>query len=579
MKPTEELLPPRYELLKELGAGATSRVFLCHDRDAGRDVAVKLLVDERLSERFLREASCLSRLKHPNLVEFFFVGSYLGREYFVMEYLPGGDLRSALLGKGIKDILDAYMALCAGLAHLHGHGIIHRDVKPSNVLFDDQGIPKLVDLGLSRDLGQEVRLTQPGLILGTGAYLAPEQITSGDAGAAADLYALGICFFESLTGQRPFLAQSEFELLQAHLKEPPPKLSTLRPDLPESLTQLTSSLLEKQPGNRPTNAKVVIAMLERCRIDLAGPLGASQNRRDSELIFVSCSENERTLILGMAYLAETMSFSEVCAVSPFAEDRTEALLETLIKARAVTESPRGVFSLGAIRLDLISRLTPRLEALYEARLRQAGLGTNGIKKRSTTKGWGLKEQGGLGDGLAAVQPSKVKPRWLVWLALLAIVTLLGVGGKNLFALPWTLQVSSEPSGAQVFLDGHLLGKTPLVTEVTSWGTHTVRATRPGYLSESQIVGFWPWQKLGLSFVLEENFGYLRLRGIPKGARLSINGAFYDPREAGNLQVLVGKVIVRIEQEGFRPFVQEVVISSGQLTEIPVELSASSLDSK
>ncbi|MEZ4360198.1 MAG: protein kinase [Kofleriaceae bacterium] len=275
-----ELIGGRYRLDKLLGAGGSGRVFLAVDEITGRQVAVKMFfaIDARggaAFERFAREAQLAQTLRHPSLVEVLQVSVDLG--FLVMEVLPGGSLAQRLAqgerpsGQQVRRMA---LELIDGLSAAHHRGIVHRDVKPANVFFDARGTAKLGDFGVAHllDLGQ----TQTGGLIGTLAYMAPEQITGAPITVAADLYGLGVTLFEALTGRLPFLGP---DFVAQHLGEEPPLVHEVDPGVAPAWSPVLSGLLRKNPTER--TAGLVELRAEISSLDLAGralPVGRRETR-------------------------------------------------------------------------------------------------------------------------------------------------------------------------------------------------------------------------------------------------------------------------------------------------------------
>lgn len=259
-------LPAFLTFRASLGKGGMGEVWKALDQRTGQEVAVKFLFpgsDQETAERQRQEASALAALSHPNVVTLIESLEYEGRSILIMELLEGGNLQKWLAGKpDLAEILTVFAQVCDGLEYLHDRGLVHRDLKPGNILFRKDGVPKIADLGLVRRVGTRSELTQTGVMMGTAAYVSPEQILSTrETGPAGDLYSLGVTLFEALTGRWPFVRESDFELLQAHLREPAPSARELRPDLPPALDVLLRRLLEKEASLRPRTAGQVRQVL------------------------------------------------------------------------------------------------------------------------------------------------------------------------------------------------------------------------------------------------------------------------------------------------------------------------------
>lgn len=253
-----------YVLQRRLGEGGMGAVWLASD-PAGDEVALKLMRDvEAHFERFAREVEVLQSLEHPGIVR---ARSGLGRDgehvYYAMDYVSGRSLETLLADEralGPRAAVEVCLGLLEALEAAHAEGVVHRDVKPGNVLVDAEGVPRLVDFGLS--LAQDrTRLTAAGTVMGTPAYMSPEQARGAEAGPAADLYAVGVLLFELLAGQPPFRASNPVALLRAHMDDEPPDLGSLVPGLDEGLVQLVHAALAKRPEDRPASASAMASAL------------------------------------------------------------------------------------------------------------------------------------------------------------------------------------------------------------------------------------------------------------------------------------------------------------------------------
>ena len=254
------LLAGRYRLVRPLGRGGMGSVELAEDVELGRTVAVKLLADgvaheEAARRRLLREARAAARLSHPNVVRVYDVGESDGRPYFVMEHVEGEPLDALLQREGrVAPARAAAIAaqVAAGLAAAHAVGLVHRDVKPQNVLVARDDAVKLADFGIA--LGDDgTRLTEAGAIVGSAAYLAPERVEGREATPASDVYALGAVLYELLTGAPPRHRESLDELAAA-LEQPVRPVGDLAPETPPELEELVMRCLARLPEYRPASA-------------------------------------------------------------------------------------------------------------------------------------------------------------------------------------------------------------------------------------------------------------------------------------------------------------------------------------
>jgi len=261
--------PDGYELLHELGAGATAVVWLARERRLDRLVALKFIsasADRRLIQRLVREGQAVARLRHPHVVAVHAMNAAGRQAYLAMDFLEGGDLRQRLaLGRPSPRQSAEWMQQLAGaLAHAHANAVLHRDIKPSNVLLSADGEPHLGDFGLAAPLEGGGDLTLPGQVAGTAAYLAPELLAGADrASPRSDLYSLGAVLFECLTGRPPFVGDSTASIFAqlAGAEPPPPRL--LRSDIPRDLETICLKCLEKTPARRYASADALREELER----------------------------------------------------------------------------------------------------------------------------------------------------------------------------------------------------------------------------------------------------------------------------------------------------------------------------
>jgi eukaryotic-like serine/threonine-protein kinase len=290
----------RYELVRPLGHGAMATVDLAHDVELDRPVALKRLAenlarDDDLRRRFVREARLAARLAHPNVVRVFDVGEDDGRPFIAMEYVEGETLSEFVARRGPLPPAEAAtlgMQMCAGLAAAHAAGLVHRDVKPQNLLLSSDGVLKLGDFGIA--LGKDgTRLTIAGTVLGTAGYLAPEQARGEQVTAAADIYAVGAVLYELLTGE-PSRTVGSLSELGSEDGFRPPDLAARRPDAPAELVATVTACLSAEPEDRPASAATVARLLAPVASEAATVLlPADPAQRATEILAPPAREHRR----------------------------------------------------------------------------------------------------------------------------------------------------------------------------------------------------------------------------------------------------------------------------------------------
>jgi len=277
-----EILGGRYEIIELLGSGGMARVYRAHDPRLGRDVAVKVLsdrysADPTFVERFRREASAAAQLNHPNIVQVFDRGEAGGAYFIVMEHLPGPDLKSIIRRNGPLaplEAIDNALQILAALAVAHRNDVIHRDVKPQNVIRSHDGQLKVTDFGIAR-AGAQSDVTEAGSVIGTAQYLSPEQARGGEVTPASDCYSLGIVLYEMLTGRVPFDGERPVVIAMKQINEPPVDPRVFEPGIPQELEDVVLKSLAKRPSERYRSAEEFSAALLRVRAGLEGATGAT----------------------------------------------------------------------------------------------------------------------------------------------------------------------------------------------------------------------------------------------------------------------------------------------------------------
>ncbi len=275
----------RYEIMRPIGEGAFSQTFLARDTTLQRDVALKVLRREHQSNnefaaRFDREAQAAARVSHPNVVPVFDFGREQQLPFIVMQYIDGQTLRAFARDEGpltTEEVVNIGRQVLDGLAAIHDQGIIHRDVKPQNVLLDRRMVARLTDFGVAH-LNNDVTLTETGTTIGTAAYMAPEQATGQSIGPEADLYATGVMLYELLTGRLPFRGDNPVQVLYRHVSDLPPRPRDLNPRIPIELEAVVLRALAKIPSERFRSAREMRDALSG-KTAVAAPTGSSETVR------------------------------------------------------------------------------------------------------------------------------------------------------------------------------------------------------------------------------------------------------------------------------------------------------------
>ncbi|MGI8903950.1 MAG: Stk1 family PASTA domain-containing Ser/Thr kinase [Solirubrobacteraceae bacterium] len=277
---TGSMIDGRYKVTSRLGAGGMADVFLAEDQQLGRQVALKLLhgrfaEDPGFVERFRREARAAAGLQHPHVVSVYDRGSYESTYYIAMEYLPGRTLKR-LIGEEAPlapvRAIDITLQILQAARFAHGRGVIHRDLKPQNVIVDDADLAKVTDFGIARAGASD--MTETGSIMGTAQYLSPEQAQGQAVSASSDLYSIGVVLYELLTGRVPFDAEAAVTIAIKHVSEPPTAPTTINPQIPPALEQVVMWALNKDPADRPADADQLIAALEQVKAGILSGAGA-----------------------------------------------------------------------------------------------------------------------------------------------------------------------------------------------------------------------------------------------------------------------------------------------------------------
>ena len=319
----------RYQIIKTLGEGGMANVYLAHDIILDRNVAVKVLRgdlanDEKFVRRFQREALSASSLSHPNIVEMYDVGEDDGQYYIVMEYVDGKTLKQVLKQRGklsITEVVDIMLQLTDGMAHAHDAYIIHRDIKPQNIMILSNGMIKITDFGVATAMNS-TQLTQTNSVMGTVHYLPPEQAQGKGSTIRSDIYSMGIMMYELLTGLVPYKGDNAVEIALKHLKEPLPSVRKINANIPQSIENVIIRATAKNPKNRYVDAREM-------HEDLKTAL--DESRKDEPRYVYKYPENDldetKKLDKELRALEEKAKEKDVEKEEPMKKKRTKKVVE------------------------------------------------------------------------------------------------------------------------------------------------------------------------------------------------------------------------------------------------------------
>ena len=274
-----DLIADRYELEELVGSGGMSDVFRARDNQLDRRVAIKILHERYAGDpeyltRFRTEARSVARLSHPNIVTVIDRGDDDGRQFIVFEHVDGENLKELVRRSGrlpVRRAIELALQVADGLAFAHQEGLVHRDVKPQNVLLSREGEVKVTDFGIARSLEVEHGVTQTGTVLGTGEYLAPEQASGKPISPATDVYSLGVVLWEMLAGEVPFSGENFVAVALRHVNEPVPSLREVRPDVSPRLAAAVERALAKDPAHRFPSMAALAKELRACLAEEEAP--------------------------------------------------------------------------------------------------------------------------------------------------------------------------------------------------------------------------------------------------------------------------------------------------------------------
>lgn len=339
----------RYQIIKSIGEGGMANVYLAYDTILDRNVAVKILRgdlanDEKFVRRFQREALSASSLSNPNIVEVYDVGEDNGDYYIVMEYVEGKHLKNLLKKRGkltVPEVVDIILQITNGLSVAHDSYIIHRDIKPQNILILDNGLVKITDFGIAVAMNA-TQLTQTNSVMGSVHYIPPEQASGKGATLQSDIYSIGIVMYELLTGKLPFRGDNAVEIALKHLKEKMPSIRDEYPDIPQSVENIILKATAKNPKNRYADAREMNEDLKTCLDD---------SRKNELKITFKYPEND----YDDTKLLKTVKLQEVKKENP--KEEGEEIIAKKVNNKKSKDDNKLIIILASVFVGLIVLIT------------------------------------------------------------------------------------------------------------------------------------------------------------------------------------------------------------------------------
>jgi eukaryotic-like serine/threonine-protein kinase len=385
------LFDGRYRILRKLGSGGMANVYLAEDQELGRRVAIKILNerhanDDQFVERFRREAKNAAGLSHPNIVSIYDRGEAEGTYYIAMEFLDGRSLKELIVSRGpapISVAIDYARQILGALRFAHRNGIVHRDIKPHNVLVDSEGRLKVTDFGIARAGASQ--MTEAGSIIGTAQYLSPEQAKGSPVDQTSDLYSVGIVLYELLTGAVPFTGDTPVEIAMKHLSATPDPPSSHRAEIPRELDKVVLRALAKDPHERYQTAEEMDADLAR----VAGGGRVSPATEEAATAIISRPPPAAAAPTAVTQLRQPVPYAPPAAYYDYDEPRRRAVWPWLVALLFVAGAVVGGFFLYQQIQDQLSSSTVRVskytglrEILAVRKIQDAGLQPNVIREHN-----------------------------------------------------------------------------------------------------------------------------------------------------------------------------------------------------
>jgi serine/threonine protein kinase len=538
-----------YRILKKLGEGGMGEVYLAEDITLPRKVAIKFLSVVYASHpdfkaRFKHEAYAAASISHPNVITIHEVGEFEGRPYIVMEYVEGESLDNLIARKELQvnEVIDIGIQICEGLKKAHQKGVLHRDIKPTNILIDTDGLVKIVDFGLAK-LRHGTTITVTGTLMGTVSYMSPEQALGKNLDQRSDIFSLGVVLYELITRQRPFNGETAEAIRYAIIKEEPEPLARYKRGVSASLQSIIDRALDKDRETRYQNMDGLLADLKREKKIFLSSLPPTVT------IPPIRARKRQTRKRWYPLLAFSAFFVVLLAVLAYYLPRGlgRRIVNLVVSEKvpvSISTEPDGatVFlngdSIGVTPLNFPTAADRRISLRFK-KLDYFTLDTSVVVKKGQAETFSF-----------PLQPA----------ARVAIVV--------------------DPAEAEVSLDGKIITSTQLASLQLPVGRHNISISYPGYDPQQDqftlVQGDNPPRRYSLKKKEEiappPEVGGIRITSVPPGASLSLNGKTIGRTTYEDQQIKPGSYKLLIRQEGYQDFSQTISVRSGQTTQVEARLT-------
>ncbi len=560
----------RYEIVSELGRGAMGVVYKALDPTIGRTVALKTmrldvhgLESDDVLRRFKNEARAAGVLNHPNIVTIYDAGEQDGTFYMAMEYMEGTTLHSLLAQNRVlqpEQIIQISRQVCKGLDYAHSHRIIHRDVKPANIMLTPDGTVKIMDFGIAKAGGS---MTSTGQVLGTPNYMSPEQVKGKMLDGRSDLFSFGVLLYEMVTGEKPFVGQNVTTIIYKIVHESPIAPRDLDVTIHPGLSAVVTKSLSKSPEDRYQSGAQLVHDLENYKaagtsLSSTMVLNAAQNEQ-TQMLSTSTVGGGTAAAPAMGRIASQERPPTTAMVSRAHSWIEVAFLAVLMVAAAVGGFGYYRYRM-ALKVEQAAVARQQADQQLEARLRDQQVAAS------------MKEEAAAQNETAATEPAKPEKEPVKPEAEAPKTKPAAISPNKVFSHQGELRFTSVPDGAKVEVDSWTEPNwiTPFRASNLAAGTHTVVFSRAGYIQEKRNVTVAAGKSLPVSVQLNPATSRVTIRSIPLGASILVDGRDTGKTTPAELTMEKGEHTLSLHLRGFKDVSTTETLAEGQsLTYSPV----------